>query len=243
MDSHQRFDSEHESLPASVEEDCSMNKNIAAIILLLTILVGCGAPKVNFPTQPVIPPSQTLLPPTGVLLPIGDGGLISGRPCQSPCFFGIRIGETPLNQVASSLKNNGISPCSMPSSTTVFCGENVTSIAIGSDPSTFIVDEIEYDPAVLITVEEIINKYGNPNFVRVTLDGIPERPKISALLLWDSIKMRIDLLEIDEKGEQGIVIESTAEIQWVFFLDETSYSNLTTDEYAHPWKGYGAYKP
>ncbi len=217
-----------------------MTRNVAAIILLLTILVGCGTPKAEFPTQSVIVPSQTPLLPTEAIFPIGDGGLISNRPCASPCFFGVRLGETPLDQVASLLKENGIFPCYLPSHTAILCGDG---IAISSDPSTFIVDGIQYDPAVLITVEEIIRKYGNPNFVRVTLGGIPEAPKISALLLWDSIRMRIDLPEIDEKEEQGDVIESTTEIQWIIFLDETSYSNLTTDEYAQPWKGYGTYKP
>lgn len=208
--------------------------------MLLTILVACSAPKSEVPTQTLITPTQTLFPPTVVVLPIGDGGLITGQPCESPCFFGIRIGETPLNQVVSSLKDNGISPCSLSSDTTIFCGENNTSIAIGADPITFIVDGIQYDPSVPITVEEISKKYGDPNFIHVSSGDIPEAPSISVLLLWDSIKMRIDL---PETKEESYMVENSTQIQWIIFLDGTSYSNLTANGYIQPWKGYGTYKP
>lgn len=217
-----------------------MTKNIAITILFGITAVACVATKTGTPTQTVITPSQTASPPAEVFLPIGDGGLISGEPCESPCFFGIHIDETPLNQVVSLLENNGISPCYFASDTTVFCGKNVISIAIGADSSTYIVDGLEYVPSFPITVAEIIGKYGNPSFVYVSFSDTPDLSALYVLVLWDSIKMRVDLPEIED---ESYVVENITQIQRVIFLDETSYSNLTTDEYAQAWNGYGAYKP
>jgi hypothetical protein len=210
------------------------------ISLLLITLVACTPPNVGPPPRPVIAASQTAIITTEATLPIGDGGLITGQPCQSPCFFGIHVGETPLNQVISSLGNYGISSCSMSSDTTVFCGVEFVSIAIGADPSTLIVDGIQYTPSIPITVEEILKKYGNPSFIYVSSGDIPEAPTISTLLLWDSIRMRVDLPETEE---QSHLLENTTRIEWIIFLDETSYTSLTASGYAQPWKGYGSYEP
>ena len=216
-----------------------MKKLLISFAWLSAILVACTTPNAEALPQPVITPSQTAILPTKVILPIGDGGLITGQPCQSPCFFGIRIGETPLDQVVPSLGNNGISSCYMSSDTTIFCGENTISIAIGADPATFLVDGIQYELSVPITVEEIIREYGNPNFIHVSID-VPEESKISLLLLWDSIRMRIDLPEIEE---ESCVIESKTRIQSIIFLDKTSYAGLTANRYTQSWKGYGTYAP
>jgi hypothetical protein len=217
-----------------------MKKILISLAWLSAILVACTTPSTEVPLHPVTERSATALPLTEVILPIGDGGLITGQPCQSPCFFGIRIAETPLDQVVSSLGNSGIASCSMSSNTTVFCGEKTISIAIGADPLTFLVDGIQYAPSVPVTVEEILEKYGNPNFVQVLSGDIPEVPKTSVLLLWDSIKMRVDLPEIEE---QSYTVENKTQTQWIIFLDETSYAKLAAGEYVQSWKGYGIYKP
>jgi hypothetical protein len=39
---------------------------------------------------------------------IGDGGILSDRPCSAPCVFGINAGETQFDQVMSALEKNGI---------------------------------------------------------------------------------------------------------------------------------------
>lgn len=216
-----------------------MNKVIIISLLLLNALTACGLSKTapsqstDFPQEP----TQIIATKTQAI-DIGDGGLISGQPCASPCFFGIRIGETQLNQVIPILKDNGISPCTYFNKRIIVCGGQVN---IGADSSTFIVNGVMFDPSISISVGEIVESYGNPSSAIVEVDntGTPESPKLLAFLLWDSIKMMIELPELPLMGESIYVIKNTTEVRFIHFLDDASYSY----GYPQPWKGYGEYKP
>ena len=65
-----------------------------AIILFVVTMVSCAAPGTVLPTQISAVPTFTLLPTMVDVSFIDDGGLISGKPCASPCFFGIRAGDS-----------------------------------------------------------------------------------------------------------------------------------------------------
>lgn len=215
------------------------------LVSLLVILTACVAPKTVIQTQIIDTPTRTPIQTHPVIktLTIDDGGLISNQPCESPCFFNIRIGETHLDQVVSILENDGISPCHQFNERIIVCGQDVSSIIIGADASTFIVDGVTYYPSILIPIGEIIKKYGNPNLVQVEPDGTPEATTVNLFLLWDSIKMRVDLPEVPDTGEQIYVIENTTEARKITFLNKISYSNLATSGFMQPWKGYNTYKP
>jgi hypothetical protein len=219
-----------------------VNRLSTILILLLITLAACVTSKAEFSTQIPATETQTLYQPAVKMLSIGDGGLISDQPCASPCFYGIRIGETPFNQVITILKNNGIFPCYKYTETTIMCGINAIDISVGANATTFIVDGIGYYPSTPITLDEIIEKYGDPSLVQIQLEP-SEETFVSMLLLWDLIKMRIDMPETPDIGEQSYIIEKKAEVKEVIFLNETSYGNLIASGFSQPWKGYGTYKP
>ena len=212
-----------------------MARNIIALISFLTVLVACAAPQTTIPTRMPITPSQTPFLPTEVVLSIGDGGLLTGQPCASPCFFGIRIGETSLNQIVSKLESNGISSCTRDTDG-ISCG---FAVFIGVHSSTLIVNSIGYLPSVPVSIGNVIEKYGNPDLLQVFPGDIPEYSHISILLFWDSIHMRIHLPEID--GET-YVIEKNTYIELVTFFDETQYADLRKNAFSRPWQGYGTYQ-
>src|SRR5689334_4503754 len=90
-----------------------MKRKAALSMLFLAALFSCAAPKTATPTQErVIEPTnasyRSFFPKDAE---IGDGGVLSGLPCPSPCAFGIQIGETQLDQVIPELEKNGISGC------------------------------------------------------------------------------------------------------------------------------------
>lgn len=216
-----------------------MVRNLLAAILLLPMLVACAAPETEAPTPvPVVTP--TLPAPTEVPLPIGDGGLISQIPCEAPCFYEIRVGETPFDQVIPLLEGYGISPCWGQSDRTIFCGPNTISVAIGGDLETRVVDGIQYYPSVPVTLEETIRKFGNPDLAHVTDGATPEEPQVSVILLWDSIKMRIDLPEIDGVA---YTVDNMTQIQSVIYWDAGPHSRLAENPFSQPWRGYGTYEP
>lgn len=214
-----------------------MNKISILLIPFLIVIGACGPFESDLPTQ--TPATPTLFPPTIVPdIPfIGDGGLISDQPCASPCFYGVRIGETKFDQVVPVLESNGIFPCFHDDPTTILCGYK---ILVGMSSSTNLVDSVGYYPDTVISIKELLFKYGVPNTLLVVPTGIPEATKIVVLLLFDTLKMRIILPEID--GREYSVTSST-KIELVNYFDDTIYAGINGGLFSQSWKGYTTYTP
>lgn len=219
-----------------------MKRKIAFSILVL-ILVSCTAARTEVPTQdidledPDITATMTYLAED---IDIGDGGLLSGLPCPSPCAFGVRVGETKLDQVIPVLENNGISRCwTEPnlSWSLVSCGENRLNVQVTMETS--LVSAIWFDPSVPISLGEIIEKYGEPNYVTVDQDATPN---LQLRLYWNSIRM---LVVVPEIFGETYDVRNTTEVEGVDFSDENLYriSDKETNPYYQPWNGYSMYQP
>jgi len=234
-------------------------------LLFALILVACK----TLPEATSIPVTTSTLTPTFTnrietespnpspiniqtkMLNIGDGGLLSGQPCESPCFFGIRIGETGLDQVISILKNNGISPCYEITSGTgdvdnvsfIGCGVDGWDVTVIPNSQTSLVDEISYGLSVQISVGDVIEKYREPDFIQVMRGYNNKNEKIViASLFWDIISMEIALPTIIEPEEQIYKIEKNTIVQGIDFMSEEIYLRYSR-EFSIPWHGYGVYKP
>jgi hypothetical protein len=174
-----------------------MNRKLAVSILSVMILVSsCSVPKTAVPTQILVleTPHPTAVPKR---VNIGDGGLLSGLPCASPCVFGVRIGETQLDQVIPLLEENNISPCQREDSVSwiaIGCGY---SISVQVDTQTNIVNGIWFDPSDSVHLGNVVEKYGEPNFVSVDTEGPADVPTIQTTLYWDTIRMVVELPKID----------------------------------------------
>ena len=175
---------------------------------------------------------------------IGDGGLLSRLPCASPCAFGIRAGETRFDQVLPLLEKNGISKCQTETSVSwivVSCG--LSRFNVQADAQTKIVNGIWFNPNTSISVEEIIEEYGDPDFVSLDLERTIEEPTIQMNLYWDSIRMLVALPETDGNI---YVIKKVTKIKGVDFSDEKLYqasSEVEFGSFYRPWDGYGVYQP
>lgn len=171
---------------------------------------------------------------------IGDGGLLAGRPCSSPCVFGVRAGETKLDQVIPLLENNGISECSTEPNVSWFlfyCSENRLFVQV--DTHTNLVNAIWFHPTVSISLGDVIEKYGEPSYVTVNYESALRT--IQPHFFWNSIRMVIVLPEIS--GET-YAIEKTTAVEGISFSDETLYraSEKEADPFYRPWNGYGLYQ-
>jgi hypothetical protein len=220
-----------------------MKRKIAVSILFVVLLVSCAAAKPVIPTQDIDLENMEIIPAMTYLaedIDIGDGGLLSGQPCPSPCAFGIRVGETQLDQVIPVLENNGISRCwTEPniSWSLVSCGGNRFNVQV--DMHTSLVNGIWFDPSLPISVGDIIEKYGEPNYVTVDQDG---PGTIHPRLHWNSIRMVVTLPEISDETYD---VEKTTEVEGISFSDENLYrtSDKESEPYYKPWNGFGIYKP
>lgn len=214
-----------------------MNNKITNIVLLV-VLGACSAPRIEAQTQ--VPTSSIVIPPQTPMFisSLGDGGVITGQPCVAPCFFNIHVAETKIEQVIPLLENNGISSCSQDSEMRISCG---TVVLVGANRSTAIVDRIGFAPSNTIFIQDVIEKYGQPNLMHVVPAGIPEAPTITILLFFDSIKMRIHLPE--RGADEGYPVSGQTEIEWVTYFDDVLYADIRENMFSQPWNGYGSYQP
>jgi len=216
------------SIPAdSIARTAASRKSrISFFILLLLVLTACTTFQTGVQTRVPIAPAETPFPLAVPTPFIGDGGMITGQPCALPCFFGIHIGGTSLEQVILILEDNGISSYSQDEEPKILCRNR---IVVGVNKSTFIVDSIGYYPNITITVEEIILKHGAPDAIQVIPTSIPEAPKTAILLMFDELRMRIIPPEID--GREYFISGST-EIESVNYFDETLYAETNDSTFS-----------
>lgn len=172
---------------------------------------------------------------------IGDGGILSGVPCSAPCVFGIRAGETQFDQVLPTLEKNGVavSVCLTEPNVSWFlfnCGAGRLNIQV--DTQTNIVNAVWFLPNDSVSLGEIIEKYGEPNYVTVDQDGAPGT--IHPRFYWNSLRLLVTLPEIS--GETYDVQKTTG-VEEINFLDENLYrtSDKKTDPYYKSWNGFGRY--
>jgi uncharacterized protein YcfL len=228
----------------SLGRELAMKRKIAVSILFVLLLVSCTAAKTIIPTQDIDLEDLEIIPAMTYLaedIDIGDGGLLSGLPCPSPCAFGIHIGETQLDQVIPVLENNSISRCWTEPSISwslVSCGGNRLNVQV--DMQTNLVNAVWFDPSVPISLGEIIEKYGEPNYLTVDQEGAPGT--IHPRVYWNSIRMLGTLPEISREAYD---VEKTTEVEGIDFSDENLYrtSEKESDPYYKPWNGYGMYQP
>jgi hypothetical protein len=211
---------------------------LAFLILLLSTSCN-GFPGVSSNTIPSSPPTNQVDRTSTAIVKtsrISDGGLISGNPCSAPCFFGVEIGKTPISKVVKTLQDYGIENC-IETDNNVKCS---LRIFIGTHSSDRLIDSIGFSTDEAIGLENVIQKYGDPNIIRIFPGEIPEKVELSAQLFWNSINMRIDL---PTNAGQVYKVEKTTYIDWITFFSEDLYSQLINNGNPQNWRGYGTYSP
>ena len=179
-------------------------------------------------------------PITANTFDIQDGGLLSGIPCGSPCFWNITPGVTTLNQTIEILKNMGIYESCTRFDYTAESGRRglqCSSVTVFLREKADIVSGIGFSPSYDIMLDEIINKYGAPDSVWVTPLGLPEsEPKTSMMIYYDHWLMDIRLAEADAATYR---LEPSTKVTNIGYHDENSYKAVK--RYYTNWKGYGIY--
>lgn len=183
-------------------------------------------------------PSLIAIKPILTNSPIGDGGLITGIPCEAPCFFGVAPAKTSFDEALNTLPKFGRNACiENASKLTIHCDEG---IFIGANSSTRLVNRIGYYPAGDVSVSGVIQKFGEPNIVAVLPGAVPESSKVSITLFFDDLMMKIQLPEIDGSS---YLLEGDTEVYLINYFDLEIYQDVTNDNYfSQSWKGYGVYK-
>jgi hypothetical protein len=172
---------------------------------------------------------------------IGDGGLFSGVPCGPPCFWNITPGKTTeaeakhiLTEVlrlvgCREFNNESISGLRGISA----CGNRV---GISFRHNSDIVEIVSFNPSETVTVGDVVDRYGPPEWVSVTPSGLPERPKSAMVIHFDAFNATLSL------GVQvGLfTVSSSSPIEAVGYSDDEAYA--LSRQYSVKWRGYGTYE-
>jgi len=111
------------------------------------------------------------------------------------------------------------------------------------DKATSIVNGTGVYPSVPIALGEIIEKFGEPDFVSLQAEGPAEAPTSRMSLFWDELKMTVEMPQIDS---HIYALEGTTTVEMVIFWDEAQYidsNEISFGEYYRRWKGYGGCQP
>lgn len=173
-------------------------------------------------------------------LSIDDGGFLTGDPCGPPCFWNIVPGVTTEADAFQKLESRGVNfdLCRRWQRNDlkehgIECG----AFRIIFD-DTRIVTGIGFQPSRVITVEDVISKYGEPDAVSVYVLGVSdELPlELGVSLYYDSIYTALSLPCQEDVAE----VNSGTEVENIAYFTWKSYA--MSKGFEQPWHGYGVYE-
>lgn len=196
-------------------------------------------------------------------VPIGDGGLFSDPSCGAPCFWGMKPGQTTESEARRVLDERAVTndchdwrnmssawyTMSPPGASGIECefqGRGPSGspgvILIAFSPQTDVVNGISFTPAGLVTLKDIMHKYGSPSSVAIWNSGIPEHSTIDTEILFDSFLMAIGLAQQDGRLYD---VRPDAQVQNVRYASSADYAayRQRIAYLTFPWNGYGTYPP
>lgn len=116
-------------------------------------------------------------------------------------------------------------------------------VSVYVDTPTSIVSVMGFSPIVPIPLGELLDNYGDPDFVRLGLDLTTEAPAIRMALYWDSIGM---FIELPRSVGKMYVVNKMTDVEMILFFDAQPYLGISgkpLEQEKIPWQGYGNYQP
>jgi len=166
---------------------------------------------------------------------IKDGGLLTEVPCGPPCFYGIIPGDSSLEESKSALVKYGmINSCTIGKNGlySIICGNNTLQIGFTKDYDYLSVIFFYLEPG--IPIEDVISKYGEPEFVMQIHGGTPEHQNSSLDIYYPEYSMI--LTTSNQEGTEFYLGPTT-------LIESVAYSveSLKNDNNKQYWSGYGSY--
>jgi hypothetical protein len=100
-----------------------------------------------------------------------------------------------------------------------------------------------FAPTVSIPLDEVIEYYGDPDYVRFTTASTKDGPTTGMLIYWDSVNIFVELPQIADKIYP---VHRKTDIKRIIFFDDrdvTALAGQQISEEKTTWIGYGNYRP
>ena len=170
---------------------------------------------------------------------IGDGGLLSGKPCTAPCFYNIIPGITTekktLEIFSAELDVNTNCDYWAKDNNGPAEGINCQTFTIIFNDSSM-VRMVSFKPSQPIKVAEVIKKFGPPDGVSLGISGTEIQPPICMALYFDRENM---ILHLPEQSSDSYNLLGLTPIESVEYDDRDTYARYRKIDYI--WKGLGKY--
>lgn len=194
----------------------------AVLLVLVSLVAGCGTP------PPLV--SQKYL---------NDNSLISEQPCGAPCFQDITVGQTTFADALSKVRANtlfkDVQSQDDPPQAAWATADGEPCCQMTANKDTGLVDAILLRVAPVMTVADVIAKYGEPEYVSVLQqDYTPEEAAIGLVypkqgnVLWVM------------PGNAESTIDETDPVVIVLYLNPQEFDTLIETASLSAWEGYKA---
>ena len=171
-------------------------------------------------------------------LDIGDGGLLSGEPCSAPCFWNIIPSVTTEKQAQDIISTKlNLKNCNYWDTRDSGGTRGLRCSNLGVTFNDLdIVNMVSYQPSTVITVNEVIRKYGAPDGVSIGILGIEMTPPLSMRLYFDQIGM---IISLPEQNSVTYNLQPETSVKSIGYFEQSEYNFSKSS--AQIWKGFGEY--
>ena len=219
------------------------------IILLFLVLSFSACSNTNNVAVTSTPAVTSILTPTPksveTLEPTPRNiDLFNDTTCDAPCMLGISPGMTSEAEAKETVRNNDLVTDCVEEDLTpqggkhwIYCHGFNTNLHIYFQDNMVI--RISFSQSDL-TIEQIIQKYGMPDALKVKLFTMHDAPLMSSMVLrYNKIQMLVALTL--ETNEYEYEVKPTNEILQIDFYSEQEFK-ASQELYQDSWRGYGIYQ-
>jgi hypothetical protein len=99
-----------------------------------------------------------------------------------------------------------------------------------------LVNSVSFSPSRIITIDEIIKVYGNPDGVGISISGIEMQPPVALQLYFDKENM---IVYLPEQNNAVYNLEKGTSVNNVGYFDQSAYN--IGKKLTQGWQGFGEY--
>lgn len=174
---------------------------------------------------------------------LDDTSLVSGQPCETPCYQGITVGKTTFADAVSMVKSNAAfkdvqnkdATSDQPAAAVWASATSGEQCCQMISDSKGLVESITLRLAPKTTIGQIIEKYGEPQYTFST--DYTEQEAVIQLLYPEK-----GLVLLVVPGDANSSLEAGDPMVAVIYLDPARFADLIKEATLQGWDGYQSYQ-
>ena len=179
--------------------------------------------------------------------PLADRSFLTGNPCKYPCWYGIELGKTSIEETLQILQQlNFVDQEAIKTREDVRvdyqCVYDLPGVFCGSVFFTGnIVNHLYYFVAYPLTLEDVIDIVGIPEYLYT--DTVMQLDGCRLYLAWPERNLEIEYLNMNEEPchsvEQGIGLNPNIQVTYIQYMAENRFNACSSEEIeCFEWTGF-----